>query len=60
MAIDGRRLSHTSKEEPMGVSRILRIIATICFALAAVGITPTGVSLIPVGLALWCGSTLVP
>ena len=44
----------------MGVSRILRIIATICFALAAVGITPTGVSLIPVGLALWCGSTLVP
>jgi hypothetical protein len=44
----------------MGVSRILRIIATICFVLAAVGVTPTRVPLIPLGLALWCGSTLVP
>jgi hypothetical protein len=44
----------------MGISKVLRIIATICFALATVGVAPTGIPLIPLGLALWCGSTLVP
>ena len=44
----------------MGPSRILRIIATICFVLAAVGVTPGVVAMVPLGLALWCGSTLVP
>ena len=44
----------------MGTSRILRIIATICFALATVGVVPGAVALVPLGLALWCASTLVP
>jgi hypothetical protein len=44
----------------MSVSRVLRIIATVCFVLAAVGFAPTGVLLIPLGLALWCGSTVMP
>ena len=43
----------------MGISRVLRIIATICFALAVFGVS-TPVLLVPLGLALWCGSTLVP
>jgi hypothetical protein len=43
----------------MGISRVLRIIATICFVLAIVGVS-TPVLLVPLGLALWCGSTLVP
>ena len=43
----------------MGTSRVLRIIATICFALAVFGVVPTPVLLVPLGLALWCGSTLV-
>jgi hypothetical protein len=44
----------------MGISRTLRIIATVCFVLAVIGVAPTGVLLVPLGLALWCGSTLVP
>jgi hypothetical protein len=44
----------------MGISRVLRIIATICFALAVFGVVPAPVLLVPLGLALWCGSTLVP
>ena len=45
----------------MGTSRILRIIATICFVLAAFGVlAPAAVAMVPLGLALWCGSTLVP
>jgi hypothetical protein len=44
----------------MGTSRILRLIATICFALAVVGVVPGTVAMVPLGLALWCGSTLVP
>jgi hypothetical protein len=43
----------------MGISRVLRIIATICFVLAVVGVS-TPVLLVPLGLALWCGSSLVP
>ena len=44
----------------MGMSRVLRIAATICFVLAVIGVVPTAVLLVPLGLALWCGSTLVP
>jgi hypothetical protein len=44
----------------MNISRLLRIIATICFALAVFGVTPGTVLLVPLGLALWCGSTFVP
>jgi hypothetical protein len=43
---------------PMTPSKIVRIIATICFVLAV--FVPTPVLLVPVGLALWCGSTLMP
>ncbi len=45
---------------PMNPSRLLRVIATICFVLAVFGVVPTPVLLVPLGLALWCGSTLVP
>lgn len=44
----------------MGTSRILRLIATICFVLAIFGLAPGAVAMVPLGLALWCGSTLVP
>jgi hypothetical protein len=44
----------------MNPSRLLRIIATICFVLAVFGVVPTPVLLVPLGLAFWCGSTLVP
>lgn len=43
----------------MGISRVLRIIATICFVLAVSGAS-TPVLLVPLGLAVWRGSTLVP
>lgn len=44
----------------MGTSRILRLIATICFVLAIFSVFPVSIPMIPLGLALWCGSTLVP
>ena len=44
----------------MGTSAILRLIATICFVLAIFGFAPGTVAMVPLGLALWCGSTLVP
>jgi hypothetical protein len=44
----------------MTPSAILRLIATICFVLAVFAIAPAGVAMVPLGLALWCGSTLVP
>jgi hypothetical protein len=56
--LDYHRDDRTEGRIPM--SRILRIVATICFALAVLGVAPTPVLLVPLGLALWCGSTLVP
>jgi hypothetical protein len=44
----------------MRTSAILRLIATICFVLAIFGLTPGTVAMVPLGLALWCGSTLLP
>ena len=44
----------------MGASKVLRLIATLCFALATFGVQPGAVLLVPLGLALWCGSTLAP
>ena len=41
-----------------GASTILRIVAVVVFILATVGVAP--VPMTPLGLALWCGSTLVP
>lgn len=43
----------------MNTSGIMRLIATICFVLAIFGVAG-GIAMIPLGLALWCGSTLVP
>jgi hypothetical protein len=40
------------------ISRALRIAAVVCFALAALGIV-VPVNLTALGLALWCGSTLL-
>lgn len=42
------------------ISLILRVVAIICFVLAAVGLNTGKASLLPVGLALWCLSTVVP
>ena len=44
----------------MNASAIMRLTATICFVLAMFGVAPGGVLIVPLGLALWCGSTLVP
>ena len=41
------------------VSMLLRIAAVIVFAFACVGIV-TNVPLLPLGLGLWCLSSLVP
>lgn len=38
----------------------LRIAATLCFLLAVFGVAPGGLNPVALGLALWCGSTLVP
>jgi hypothetical protein len=41
-----------------GRSFILRVAAVVVFVLAVAGVAP--VPMTPLGLALWCGSTLVP
>lgn len=41
------------------MSTALRIVAIVCFSLAALGVPGFGgVSLVPAGLAFWAGSTL--
>lgn len=44
----------------MNASAIMRLVGTICFVLAMFSVAPGGVLMVPLGLALWCGSTLVP
>ncbi len=48
----------------MSINALMRLAATVCFAVVFVGaIAGSGVGgpvLIALGLALWCGSTLVP
>lgn len=44
----------------MNTSAIMRLVATIVFVLALFGVAPGGYPMLPLGLALWCGSTLVP
>ena len=44
----------------MNASAVMRLIATIAFVLAIFGVMPGAVAMVPLGLALWCGSTLVP
>jgi hypothetical protein len=41
-----------------GPSFMLRVAAVVVFILATVDVAP--VPMTPLGLALWCGSTLVP
>jgi hypothetical protein len=41
-----------------GPSYLLRVAAVVVFILAVAGVAP--VPMTPIGLALWCGSTLVP
>lgn len=43
----------------MNASSVMRLIATICFVLAIFGVAPGGLAMVPLGLALWCGSSLV-
>jgi hypothetical protein len=44
----------------MNASALMRLVATICFVLAVFAVAPGGLSPVALGLALWCGSTLVP
>ncbi|HKX02386.1 MAG TPA: hypothetical protein VJX71_07785 [Methylomirabilota bacterium] len=44
----------------MKVSATLRLLALLVFILATTRIAPVPVPLAPLGLALWCASTLVP
>ncbi len=39
------------------MSRVLIVAAVICFVLATIGVGAS-IPLIPLGLALWCGSSL--
>jgi hypothetical protein len=58
---EARQAVHsTTKEGPSmrGPSFMLRVAAVVVFILATVGVAP--VPMTPLGLALWCGSTLVP
>lgn len=41
----------------VNANSVLRLIAVVCFALATFGVNPGGVAMVPLGLALWCGST---
>ena len=41
------------------MSFILRLIALVCFLLAVFGVGFEHVLLVPLGLALWVGSTLI-
>ncbi len=56
----GPMLTMFQGRNDMNASSIMRLIATICFVLAMFGVSPGAVAMIPLGLALWCGSTLVP
>ena len=43
------------------MSQVCRIVACVAFALAIVGVPALGVvPMIPLGLGLWCLSSLVP
>jgi hypothetical protein len=42
------------------VSRVLVLVAVIIFVLAAFGVGFAGVGLVPLGLAVWAASQLVP
>lgn len=44
----------------MNANSLMRLVACIAFVLAMFGVAPGGVAMLPLGLALWCGSTLVP
>ena len=43
----------------MNTSRVLLVLAFVCFILAAFGVSPFGVALVPCGLALWVAANLV-
>ena len=44
----------------MSIPSVMRLSATVAFVLAMFGVAPAGIAMIPFGLALWVGSTLVP
>lgn len=43
----------------MNASRILILLAVICFAIAALGVPALGVALVPLGLAFYAAAGLV-
>jgi hypothetical protein len=44
----------------MRASRLMVVVAVVLFALAAVGVSLGGILLVPLGLAVWAASELVP
>lgn len=44
----------------MKASRLMVVVAVVLFALAAVGVSLGGILLVPLGLAVWAASELVP
>lgn len=42
------------------MSQVCRILACIAFALAVLGVATVNVPMVPLGLFLWCLSSLVP
>lgn len=44
----------------MRMSRLMVMVAVALFALAAVGVSLGGILLVPLGLAVWAASELVP
>jgi hypothetical protein len=45
---------------PFTISRVMVLIAVICFILAFFGVHPTIGSLTDLGLFFWCASILIP
>lgn len=45
---------------PLTVSRLMVLLAVIVFILAAFGVSLGSVALVPLGLAIWAASVLVP
>jgi hypothetical protein len=54
----GSIVPDSNREDHMNISVVLRVLALICFVLAALGVPLGPVALVPLGLACWVGSTL--
>jgi hypothetical protein len=53
------RLHAEEQAMTLTVDLVLLIAAFICFALAAIGVSPPRVGLVPLGLALWVLTAII-